>query len=169
MEAVVDGLLRAQRLTFAVAESCTGGLIGHRLTSIPGSSDYLDRVLVCYSNRSKMELLSVPARMLREHGAVSAHVVTAMAEGLLKLSGVHLSLAVTGIAGPTGGTKEKPVGSVYIGLARSGAPAYSSRVGHAGESHSRFCHFTGGRDSIKFQASQMALDTVRRWLLGIKS
>jgi PncC family amidohydrolase len=116
-----------------------------------------------------MELLSVPARTLREHGAVSAPVVTAMAERLLKMSGVHLSLAVTGIAGPTGGTKENPVGSVYIGLASAGPPGYSTRVRQAGESHSRLYHFTGGRETIKFQASQMALDTVRRWLLGIKS
>jgi competence/damage-inducible protein CinA-like protein len=165
MEAVVGGLLKAQRITLAVAESCTGGLIGHRLTSIPGSSDYLDRVLVCYSNRSKMELLGVPARTLREHGAVSAAAVTAMAEGLLKAGSVHLALAVTGIAGPTGGTREKPVGLVYIGLASTGLPIGGQR----GESHCRFHHFAGGRDTIKFQASQMALETMRRWLLGIKT
>jgi len=170
MEAVVGGLLQAQGVTIAVAESCTGGLIGHRLTSVPGSSGYLDRVLVCYSNRSKLELLGVPARTLREHGAVSAPVVVAMAERLLKMSGVHLSLAVTGIAGPAGGTKEKPVGLVYIGLASAaGPPAYSTRGVQTGDSHSRFHHFTGGRETIKFQASQMALDTVRRWMLGIKS
>lgn len=156
MEAVVGRMLKAQGITLAVAESCTGGLIGHRLTNVSGSSDYLDRALVCYSNRSKMELLGVSARTVREHGAVSAPAVTAMAEGLLKTSGAHLALAVTGIAGPTGGTKEKPVGLVYIGMARSG------------DSHCRFYHFSGGRETIKLHASQAALDLLRRWLMGVK-
>jgi nicotinamide-nucleotide amidase len=156
METVVGGLLKEHGVTLAVAESCTGGLIGHRLTNVPGSSDYLDRVLVCYSNRSKMELLDVPARTLRVHGAVSAPTVTAMAQGLLKSSGAHLALAVTGIAGPAGGTKEKPVGLVYIGLAGPG------------EVHCRFYRFLGGRETIKLHASQRALDMLRRCLLGLK-
>jgi nicotinamide-nucleotide amidase len=163
METVVGGLLKAQAVTLAVAESCTGGLIGHRLTNVPGSSAYLDRVLVCYSNRSKMELLGVPARTLREHGAVSAPAVTAMTEGILKTSCAHLALAVTGIAGPTGGTKEKPVGLVYIGLASAGLPA-----GQTGNKHCRFYHFSGGREMIKLHASQRALDILRRWLMGLK-
>ncbi len=146
MEAVVGGLLKEHGVTLAVAESCTGGLIGHRLTNIPGSSDYLDRVLVCYSNRAKIELLGVPARTLREHGAVSSPTVIAMAQGLLKSSGADLALAVTGIAGPAGGTKEKPVGLVYIGLAS------------AGDSHCRFYRFMGAREIIKLNASQRAWD-----------
>src|SRR4029077_20212591 len=104
----------------------------------------------------KMELLDVPARTLRVHGAVSAPTVTAMAQGLLKSSGAHLALAVTGIAGPAGGTKEKPVGLVYIGLA---AP---------GEVHCRFYRFLGERETIKLHASQRALDMLRRCLLGLK-
>jgi nicotinamide-nucleotide amidase len=156
MEEVVGELLKERGVTLAVAESCTGGLIGHRLTNVPGSSDYLDRVLVCYSNRSKMDLLGVSARTIREHGAVSAPTVTAMAQGLLKASGTHLALAVTGIAGPTGGTKDKPVGLVYIGLAS------------AGDSHCRFYRFLGGRETIKLHASQRAFDILRRWLMGIK-
>jgi nicotinamide-nucleotide amidase len=156
MESVVGGLLKEHGVTLAIAESCTGGLIGHRLTNVPGSSDYLDRVLVCYSNRSKMELLGVPARTLRGHGAVSGPTVIAMAQGLLKSSGAHLALAVTGIAGPAGGSKDKPVGLVYISLAG------------AGDCHCRFYRFLGERETIKLHASQRALDLLRRCLMGLQ-
>lgn len=108
--------LKKQRLTVATAESCTGGLIAHTLTNISGSSDYFDRGIVSYSNRAKTELLGVPETMLKEHGAVSEEVAKAMAEGVRKKSNADIGLATTGIAGPTGGTKEKPVGLVHIAI-----------------------------------------------------
>lgn len=108
--------LKKQHLTVATAESCTGGLIAHTLTNISGSSDYFDRGVVSYSNRAKTELLGVPETMLKEHGAVSEEVAKVMAEGVRKKSNVDMGLATTGIAGPTGGTKEKPVGLVYIAV-----------------------------------------------------
>lgn len=117
LETVVGQLLLKRKQTIAVAESCTGGLISHRLTNIPGSSAYFERAVVSYSNRSKMELLQVPESVLQEHGAVSAETALAMAEGILSLSKADIGLSVTGIAGPDGGSKEKPVGLVYIGYA----------------------------------------------------
>jgi nicotinamide-nucleotide amidase len=108
--------LKKQHLTVATAESCTGGLIAHTLTNISGSSDYFDRGIISYSNRAKIELLGIPETMLKEHGAVSEEVAKAMAEGVRKKSNVDIGLATTGIAGPTGGTKEKPVGLVYIAV-----------------------------------------------------
>ena len=111
--------LKKQHLTVATAESCTGGLIAHTLTNISGSSDYFDRGIVSYSNRAKMELLDVPEDILKEYGAVSKDVARTMAEGIRKKSNVDIGLATTGIAGPTGGTKEKPVGLVYISIATS--------------------------------------------------
>jgi PncC family amidohydrolase len=121
---VVDGellnkistLLKKQNLTVATAESCTGGLISHTLTNISGSSEYFDRGIVSYSNRAKMELLGVSGTVLKEYGAVSAEVARAMAEGIRIKSNVDVGMATTGIAGPTGGTKEKPVGLVYIAI-----------------------------------------------------
>ena len=108
--------LKKQRLTVAIAESCTGGLIAHTLTNISGSSDYFDRGIVSYSNEAKSELLGVPEDMLKEYGAVSEQVAKAMAEGIRTTSNVDIGIATTGIAGPTGGTKEKPVGLVYIAI-----------------------------------------------------
>jgi nicotinamide-nucleotide amidase len=104
-------------LTVATAESCTGGLIIACLTDVPGSSAVIDRGFVTYSNQAKQELLGVPADMLDAHGAVSAEVAAAMATGAKKQAGVDLAIAVTGIAGPGGGTAEKPVGLVYLALA----------------------------------------------------
>lgn len=111
--------LRKQKLTVATAESCTGGLIAHTLTNISGSSDYFDRGIVSYSNEAKSELLGVPEDMLKEYGAVSEQVAKAMAEGIRTTSNVDIGIATTGIAGPTGGTKEKPVGLVYIAISTS--------------------------------------------------
>ena len=111
--------LRKQKLTVAIAESCTGGLIAHTLTNISGSSDYFDRGIVSYSNEAKSELLGVPEDMLKEYGAVSEQVAKAMAEGIRTTSNVDIGIAATGIAGPTGGTKEKPVGLVYIAISTS--------------------------------------------------
>ena len=122
LEQVVGQLLSRMGLRLSVAESCTGGLIGHRLTNIPGSSSYLDHVAVAYSNSSKMNLLAVPSELLRRHGAVSAAVAGAMAQGVRDRLGTDLGLSVTGIAGPAGGTPRQTCGSclLRIGLARRG-------------------------------------------------
>lgn len=155
MEAVVGRLLTDQHMTLALAESCTGGLIGHRLTQVPGSSSYVDRGVVCYSNRAKMELLGVSPDLLDRHGAVSAEVAAAMARGIRERSGVSVGLSVTGIAGPGGATATKPVGLVYIGL--DGGP---------GQAMTKEYRFHGGdRTVIKQRASQAALDLLRRWLM----
>ncbi|MFZ3158475.1 MAG: nicotinamide-nucleotide amidohydrolase family protein, partial [Smithella sp.] len=119
LEEVIAGLLTAKKLTIAVAESCTGGLITSRLTDVSGSSDYLERGLVTYSNAAKISMLGVPAEIIEKHGAVSEETARRMAEGVRKLAGTDLGLSSTGIAGPTGGSKEKPVGTVYIALADS--------------------------------------------------
>jgi PncC family amidohydrolase len=104
------------KFTIAIAESCTGGLIAHTLTNISGSSDYFDRGIVTYSNRAKIELLDVSEEILKQKGAVSFEVAKKMAEGVRKKSKVDIGISTTGIAGPTGGTKEKPVGLVFIGI-----------------------------------------------------
>ena len=112
----VAELLKHKKLTVATAESCTGGLIGHTLTNISGSSEYYDRGIISYSNRAKMELLGVKEETLKKYGAVSDQTAREMAMGVRERSKVDIGIATTGIAGPTGGTKEKPVGLVYIGL-----------------------------------------------------
>jgi len=117
LEEVAAGMLLEKKLTLAVAESCTGGLIASRLTDVPGSSNFLERGLVTYSNKAKMELLGVPADILEKHGAVSEETARLMAEGVRKIAATDLGLSSTGIAGPTGGSKEKPVGTVYLALA----------------------------------------------------
>ena len=113
----VARLLKTHRRTLATAESCTGGLIAKLLTDIPGSSEYFIEGVVAYANEAKTRLLGVPAQLITEHGAVSRQVATAMALGCRAKSGADFALSTTGIAGPTGGTPEKPVGLVYIGLA----------------------------------------------------
>ena len=153
LEEVLGAMLAARRLTIAVAESCTGGLISSRLTDVPGSSRYVERGVVTYSNASKIELVGVPADMIAAHGAVSEPVAIAMAEGIRSRSRTDLGVGVTGIAGPDGGTPDKPVGTVCI--------AASS----AAETRIRTFRFVGGREMVKFQASQAALDMVRRMLL----
>jgi nicotinamide-nucleotide amidase len=159
MELVVGRQLAARGLTLAVAESCTGGLIGHRLTQIPGSSAYLDRVAVCYSNRAKRDWLGVPAPLIRRVGAVSAEVATAMAGGIRRKSRVSIGLSVTGIAGPDGGTPQKPVGLVYVGLnAKSGRRSREASL-------TKEFRFHGTREMIKLRASQAALNLLRQWLL----
>jgi nicotinamide-nucleotide amidase len=119
LEEVIAGLLTEKKLTIAVAESCTGGLITSRLTDVSGSSDYLERGLVTYSNAAKISMLSVPAEIIDKHGAVSEETARLMAEGVRKLAGTDLGISSTGIAGPTGRSKEKPVGTIYIALADS--------------------------------------------------
>lgn len=114
---------RAQGLHIVTAESCTGGLIAGALTEIPGSSDVVDRGFVVYSNRAKTELLGVPPALIGEYGAVSEEVARAMAQGALKESGAELAVSCTGIAGPSGGSAEKPVGLVHMVAARHGHTA----------------------------------------------
>lgn len=155
MEAVVGRLLTKQGLTVAVAESCTGGLIGHRLTQVPGSSAYVDRGAICYSNRAKTDMLGVPAELMANHGAVSEEVAAAMARGIRERAGVSVGLSVTGIAGPGGGTETKPVGLVYVGLDGGGDDAMTKEF-----------RFHGDRSMIKQRSSQAALDLLRRWLIG---
>ena len=149
LEGTVGRLLRSKRLTLSVAESCTGGLIQHRITEVPGSSDYLRGGVVAYANSFKTSVLLVRASTLSRYGAVSPETAGEMARGIRRLTGSDLGLAVTGIAGPTGGTKTKPVGLVFIALS---TPS-STRI---------FRHqFSGSRAVIKFKASQAALDLVR--------
>src|SRR5439155_13842365 len=119
LEEVVINTLIAKRKTIAVAESCTGGLIANRITNVSGSSEFFINCLVTYSNESKVRLLGVREETLKAHGAVSEEVCREMAEGARTRSGTDFALSTTGIAGPTGGTTEKPVGLVYVGLATS--------------------------------------------------
>ncbi|MBW8866777.1 MAG: competence/damage-inducible protein A [Acidobacteria bacterium] len=149
LEVVVGDLLRERTLTIAVAESCTGGLLASRLTDVPGSSDYVERGVVCYSNRAKTELAGVPEEMIREHGAVSEPVAQAMAAGIRARAGTNIGIGITGIAGPGGGTAEKPVGTVAVAV-----------VGDD-ETRVRMFQFLGGRDMVKFQAAQSALNMTR--------
>jgi len=153
LEGVVGGLLAKRHLTLAVAESCTGGLVSHSLTNVPGSSRYLRGSIVAYHNRLKSQQLHVPASLLVRFGAVSAPVVGAMAKGARELADADLGLAITGIAGPSGGTTTKPVGLVFLGLA------------DGRRTMSRHCQFFGDRAAIKSQATQAALDWLRRYLL----
>jgi PncC family amidohydrolase len=112
----ISNMLKNQKLVIATAESCTGGLIAHTLTNISGSSEYFDRGIVSYSNRAKMELLDVPEDMLKKYGAVSMEVAKSMAKGVRIKSNVDIGISTTGIVGPTGGSKEKPVGLVFIAV-----------------------------------------------------
>ncbi len=154
MEEVVGHLLLEKNLSISVAESCTGGLIGHRLTSVPGSSSYFHGGVVVYSNQSKADLLRVDPRTLETHGAVSERTVEEMARGVKDRIKTDLGLAVTGIAGPGGGTRQKPVGTVHVGLAARG------------KTFSREYRFWGNRGQVKLNSSMMALDWVRRYLNG---
>jgi len=141
----VSSLLKEKGIKIATAESCTGGLVGHTLTNIPGSSLYFDRGVISYSNRAKVELLDVPEDIIERFGPVSEEVARAMAEGIRKKAKVDIGLSVTGIAGPTGGTKEKPVGLVYIGISH-----------HGGTIVKKF-QFEGDRLTIKERACEEAL------------
>lgn len=154
MEEVIGRLLAGQKRTVALAESCTGGLIGHRLTQVPGSSAYLDRGVICYSNQSKIDMLGVPAELIAKHGAVSREVAAAMAKGICERAGVSVGLSVTGIAGPGGATETKPVGLVYVGL-----------DGGAEGTITKEFRFHGDRSVIKQRSSQAALNLLRLWLI----
>ena len=151
----VAGLLRSSGLTVAVAESCSGGLLAKRLTDTPGSSAYFLLGTVTYADSAKIRVLSVPADMLASHGAVSAAVAAAMAEGVRLLAGSDLALATTGIAGPDGGTPAKPVGTVYIALA-------------AADGCSVFCHcFAGNREMVREATADAALELLAGRLVTV--
>jgi len=152
LEEVVGMALRDQGLKVAVAESCTGGLLTSRLTDVPGSSAYVERSEVCYSNQAKIDSLGVPAALIDQHGAVSEPVAQAMAEGIRAKAGTAVGIGVTGIAGPGGGTPDKPVGTVAIAVL-AGADA---RV--------RTFQFVGAREMVKFQSAQAALNMLRLML-----
>lgn len=154
---VVASLLRERRLTLALAESCTGGLVAARLTAIPGASDFLDRAYVTYTNQAKVELLGVDPKLIEAHGAVSEEVARAMAEGARRAAGTDLAVAITGIAGPSGATPEKPVGLVHLALS-----------GTVGE-RARRAQFPGDRQRVQGQAAQAALEMVRRAVLGLSA
>jgi nicotinamide-nucleotide amidase len=153
MEEVVGLRLAVGGFTLAVAESCTGGLVAHRLTEVPGSSTYFMEGVVTYSNEAKTRLLGVPAELIESRGAVSAEVAEAMAEGVKRRAGTDFGLSVTGVAGPGGGTVEKPVGLVYVALSDD-----------AHTEHRRVM-LPGDRHLIRWRASQVALDLLRRRLI----
>ncbi|MDH3199527.1 MAG: competence/damage-inducible protein A [Myxococcales bacterium] len=153
--AVVGKALRDKGKKLAVAESCTGGQVGEMLTRIPGSSDYLLLDAVVYSNGAKERVLGVSPDMLRAHGAVSSETAAAMAEGVLRVSGADIAVSITGIAGPGGGTDDKPVGTVWFGLAQRGEPTIT-----------RHRKLPWGRDRVQTLSAYVALELVRRATLG---
>ena len=157
LEEVVGALLMEKALTLACAESCTGGLLGHRLTGVPGSSAYFLESAVVYSNAAKTRRLGVSRSLLDKYGAVSAAAARAMALGVRKTLRADLGLAVTGIAGPDGGMARKPVGLVYIALAHDKGVAVHRNL------------LFGGRAEVKFQSSQKALDVLRKFLIKGRS
>jgi nicotinamide-nucleotide amidase len=153
LEEVVGKLLLEKKKKIAVAESCTGGMIGARLTNISGSSEYFERGVITYSNQAKTELLGVPGEIIEKHGAVSAEVALLMAEGVRRLARTDFGLSITGIAGPTGGTPQKPVGLVYIGFA------------HENGSVAKKFLFGENRNSNRERSTQAALNLVRLFLI----
>jgi competence/damage-inducible protein CinA-like protein len=150
---VVGNLLKKASRKVAVAESCTGGLLASRITDVPGSSTYFERGVVVYSNLAKTQLLGVPAEIIEAHGAVSEPVANAMADSIRKIANVDFGISITGIAGPDGGTPEKPVGTVFIGLSDSNQTQVEK------------FSFPGNRDRIKFMSTQAALNLLRLKLL----
>lgn len=154
---VVAALLRERRLSLSLAESCTGGLVAARLTSVAGASEFLDRAYVTYSNQAKVELLGVDPGLIEAHGAVSEEVARAMAEGARRAARTDLAVAITGIAGPSGAVPDKPVGLVYLALAGT----VGDRV--------RRAQFPGDRQRVQGQATQAALEMIRRAVLGLSA
>ena len=154
LEAVVGRLLKEKRQTLATAESCTGGLLAHRLTNVSGSSDYFLQGMVVYSNEAKIDDLGISAENIRKFGAVSSQVAKAMAAAVRAKARANYGLGITGITGPTGGTEDKPVGLVFIALAWDKSTDVVKT------------QFLGNREQVKFQASQKALDMLRRYLQG---
>lgn len=155
LEQVVNNLLQKNKKTISVAESCTGGLVSSRLTDVPGASENLMNSLICYSNDAKARLLGVKEETLRKYGAVSKETAEEMALRIKDISKTDIGLSITGIAGPDGGTEEKPVGLCFIGW------AYLDNV------YTQKCLFNGSRTKNKFRASTMALDLLRLFLIKL--
>ncbi|MBE1236732.1 nicotinamide-nucleotide amidohydrolase family protein [Phaeovibrio sulfidiphilus] len=153
--AVLD-MLRDQALTCATAESCTGGMVAAALTAVAGSSDVFERGYVTYSNEAKTESLGVPPGLIAQHGAVSAQVAAAMAEGCLEESGAALALSTTGIAGPGGGTPDKPVGLVFFACSIAGSPTVVRRR-----------IFAGDRNAVRYATVNAVLDLALQVLSGV--
>jgi nicotinamide-nucleotide amidase len=147
--------LTRNHATIATAESCTGGLLAERLTRVPGSSAYFRGGVVCYSNDLKTAWADVPPELIESQGAVSSAVAQALAAGIRRRTGATLGVGITGIAGPAGGSPEKPVGLVHIALADASAGS------------ERAVQLSGDRERIRWQASQLALDLTRRYLLHL--
>jgi nicotinamide-nucleotide amidase len=155
LEVVVGDLLRRRKATVAVAESCTGGMLGARFTSAAGSSEYFAGGFITYADALKRQLLGVPAATLQEFGAVSPETAEAMALGARARTGATYAIAITGIAGPGGGTEQKPVGLVYVAIADDAGTVVASR------------NFLGDRERIRVFTAQMALDFLRRRISGL--
>ncbi len=149
LSARVGKLLKERGLMLATAESCTGGWVAQVVTSVSGSSEWFDRGFVSYSNQSKQEMLGVKPETLEKHGGVSAEVVNEMATGALANSKAQVSVAISGIAGPSGGTPNKPIGTVWLGWAMEGT-----------EPRSRSTHFAGDREMVRQQAVMAALQGI---------
>ncbi len=152
LEQKVVQLLRDRKKTFAIAESCTGGLLTHRLTNVPGSSACLQFSCITYSNKSKQTLLKVPSSIFSRYGAVSEQAAAAMAVGVRKILNADFSMAITGIAGPTGATKTKPVGLVFVSIAAKNEQLTAKFI------------FKGSRSSIKSQATTESLKLLLEFL-----
>ena len=156
LEEAVVSQLREKQATLAVAESCTGGALSDRITDVPGASEIFIAGYVTYANEAKENAVGVPAALIETHGAVSDPVAAAMAEGARHKAGTKYALATTGIAGPGGGTPEKPAGTVFIALAAEGAPTTVRR-----------CYFPLDRQTFKYMTTSAALDLLRRQILGL--
>lgn len=157
IEIRIGSILEQRGWRLVTAESCTGGLIAHRITNFPGSSAYFDRGFICYSNEAKIELLGVAPGTIADHGAVSAQTAVAMAQGALSRSRADAAVAVTGIAGPGGGTPAKPVGLVYIAVACKDRTEVQ-----------RF-NFEGSRDEVKAATAEQALNMLESFLAPVHS
>ncbi len=153
LEEVVGRMLKERKMSLSVAESCTGGLLGYRITKVSGSSEYFMGGVISYSNEAKRDILGVSRENLERYGAVSEEVAREMAEGAKRLFRTDFGIGITGIAGPTGGTPEKPVGLVYIAIATPTETICQRNI------------FPGDRESVRWRSSQTALDMLRRWLL----
>ena len=158
LESSIISALQSRSQTVAAAESCTGGLVAHRLTNVPGASAVFQEGVITYSNEVKTKLLGVPRALIETYGAVSAEVATAMAEGIQKKSGATFGLATTGIAGPSGGSSEKSVGTVFLAIAESEKPTYVWRE-----------FFPGERLAFKEKAAEILLQQFFLQIVGLRS
>ena len=154
MESTLGNLLSLRRKNLSLAESCTGGAIGSKITNVPGSSAYFPLGIVAYSNDAKSRLLGVGEDLIKEHGAVSSQVALAMAQGVRKIGRADYGLSVTGIAGPSGGSSDKPIGTVYIALSSNEGDKYKG------------FQFSGSREDIRLRTTQAAMELLRRAILS---